>query len=396
MKVEILNQGFNLELDKPVGNKVIELIETREIKKITILTAFSSSSIIDKICKYLEIKNIQIDTFRVVTGIDQKGTSKDALKSLLEQELITPRVFYSTSNNIFHPKIYLFENETTTFLIIGSSNFTQQGLFVNIESSVFLEIENTSGDYKIIEDLCNYYTILRSDEDENLYILNDDLIDLLDTKGLLPNKIDVYKDIKKNILEKNSVSSNFKKRELPKLPNFLLNLVKKVKRSSSEKKIVVQEDKPVYVDSSSNRIIWISSSLTERDLNVPKGQNTNVTGEINIDRGGMDKSIDFRHYYRENSFDKLEWKNSLKKRFEHLEEAFANFTILIDGENKGTYNLKLSHNPKTDTTSYLQKNAMTKLKWGDAKSIIANPLLLGKIMSIYSTAEYNKFIIEIK
>ena len=40
---------------------------------------------------------------------------------------------------VFHPKFYLFENETSFSLLTGSSNFTAGGFHKNIESNVLIK-----------------------------------------------------------------------------------------------------------------------------------------------------------------------------------------------------------------------------------------------------------------
>lgn len=392
MNIEILNQGFNIELDNSIGNKIIEILNTKSIKKFTVLTAFSSESIINKLFSYIEKESIKIENIKVITGIDQKGTTKEALLSLLQYTNIDSRVFYSSSNNIFHPKIYLLESDKKTYLIMGSSNLTQQGLFANIESSILLEIENNNErDYDIIIKLKKYYTIIENDDDPNLYVLNDHLINDLVNKKLLPTKLEMIKEIRRSTLEKEISKDAYGKRAVPKIPSFL-----KTVSSYVRKVIQFRENSEEPNIPSSGTILWTSSPLTERDLNVPKGQNTNVTGDINIDKGDMPDSIDFRHYYRDVAFKNLKWKNSIRKGSEHLEEAIVKFEIFVDGIDKGTYDLKLTHNPKTDTKTYTQKNAMTKLKWGSAKNIVANREYLGKKMIISKTATPGKYRIEIK
>lgn len=392
MNIEILNQGFNIDLDNSIGEKIIELLKNEDIKNFTVLTAFTSESIISKLFVYLQAENIEIDNIRIVTGIDQKGTTKEALLSLLQYTNINSRVFYSSTNNIFHPKIYLLESDKNTYLIIGSSNLTQQGLFVNIESSILLEIENDNEeDYNIIIKLKEYYTIIEDDDDPNLYVLTHDLISDFDDKKLLPTKLEVIKEIRKSALEKEMSKTSYAKRAVPKIPSFLKGVISYVRRSIQSSK-----NNEVTSNTSSGIVLWISSSLTERDLNIPRGQNTNVTGDINIDRGDMPDTLDFRHYYREVAFNNLNWRNSTRKASGHLEEAIAKFEIFIDDISRGIYDLKLSHNPKTDTKTYVQKNAVTKLKWGSAKHIVANPAYLGKKMIISTTENEGKYKIEIK
>jgi len=51
-------------------------------------------------------------------------------------------------------------------------------------------------------------------------------------------------------------------------------------------------------------LIWESGKLTERDLNIPKGSNTNPTGSM-LFKKGKTEDIDQRHYFRDTVFSAL-------------------------------------------------------------------------------------------
>ena len=149
--------------------------------------------------------------------------------------------------------------------------------------------------------------------------------------------------------------------------------------------------------------VWKSIPLTERDLTIPSGKKvnatgkkTNATGSMLLSKGAYE-NIDQRHYFRENVFNLLQWSNSTRLKSEHLEKANADFTIRINGENQGTFSLNLTHNPKTDSKTYLQDNSVTSLSWGDAKHIIKNRDLLGKSLTLYKDNNSDdQFTIEIQ
>ena len=72
-------------------------------------------------------------------GVDNKGTSKQSLEILLENNI---DVFIYHKNEEFityHPKLFLFEGKTYSRVIIGSSNLTNAGFLSNIEASVQLD-----------------------------------------------------------------------------------------------------------------------------------------------------------------------------------------------------------------------------------------------------------------
>jgi hypothetical protein len=56
---------------------------------------------------------------------------------------------------------------------------------------------------------------------------------------------------------------------------------------------------------------------------------------------------------------------------------------VVKGINCGKFNLKLSHNTRTNTATYKQKNAMTQVHWTDAHDVIAKRDLLSRTMSLY-------------
>jgi len=69
---------------------------------------------------------------------------------------------------------------------------------------------------------------------------------------------------------------------------------------------------------------------------------------------------------------------------------------VIDGKPSGSFKLTLTHNPRTDTRSYEQKNSMTSISWGEAKKVIAKDNLIGKSATLYKTKKKSEFTFEIK
>lgn len=72
-----------------------------------------------------------------IIGIDQNGTSYDALLYMLNS---FDTIYITQENGItFHPKVYIFNNEEEYLAIIGSNNLTVGGTEVNFEASVIIE-----------------------------------------------------------------------------------------------------------------------------------------------------------------------------------------------------------------------------------------------------------------
>jgi len=94
-------------------------------------------------------------------------------------------------------------------------------------------------------------------------------------------------------------------------------------------------------------------------------------------------NIDQRHYFREVIFTELEWEFDTRPNKSHLERTSTSFEIIIKGITYGIFKLRLSHNSKTDTRAYEQRNSMTQIHWGPIKKYIAKKDLLNCIFRLY-------------
>jgi hypothetical protein len=141
--------------------------------------------------------------------------------------------------------------------------------------------------------------------------------------------------------------------------------------------------------------VWQSKPLTERDLNVPTGPNTNVTGSMLWKKGLS--NLDQLHDFYSKIFNGLAWHPDSNPSKSHLLRASAQFDIYIHRVFQGSFNLTLTHNTLTNTRSYEQGNSMTSISWGDAKSIIANPAYLNLYMHLYKSVNLSDpFILTIE
>ena len=82
-------------------------------------------------------------------------------------------------------------------------------------------------------------------------------------------------------------------------------------------------------------------------------------------------------------FTDLKWQFDTAPRARHIERAEARFQLIIRDVNYGVFTLRVSHNSRTDTTSYEQGNSMTQLHWGEARSLVAREDLLGRNIYLY-------------
>lgn len=381
MEIEILGQGFEPLSKKAVGNVLLDYFSNKDFHSFTAISAFATLSGVKGISKFI-LEATHLNNNLIVVGVNEKVTSKEALEEILKMVNVKSYIFYANNNSIFHPKIYLFEGIKTSVLIIGSSNLTGRGLFVNVETSLLVTIDNTiEADKKIVYQLKEYFKGIFDQTDSNLKSITNELIDNLAKSGIVPTEAEQKesrakaKESEPKVVD-DIISKIFPKRVIAKIPKEFKN--------KSVKKEVVKFSKSF--DRNLSELLWQSGKLTERDLNIPKSKNTNPTGSMYFKKG-LNQNIDQRHFFRENVFKNLDWKKDLNPTTSHYERTKAAFRIIIKGTDFGFHELLINHNTKTDTKSYIQKNSMTSLSWGESKSIIAKDELIGCNALLYSNDE---------
>jgi len=82
---------------------------------------------------------------KISVGIDSGGTSVEGLTDLLQSLDGQGEVwvFHNANNSTFHPKMYLFKNDHTAEVVVGSGNLTEGGLYTNYEAGVRLSLDLT-------------------------------------------------------------------------------------------------------------------------------------------------------------------------------------------------------------------------------------------------------------
>ena len=138
MDTIIIGQGYNLAEDTSVSKELIKQFNSRRYNSFTCLVAFASYGGVSALTRYIKDGKRRGMNIRVILGIDQKGTSKEALEEVLSWG-VDARIYHTDSRNIFHPKVYLFENEDIFTLIVGSNNLTIPGLVQNVECSLLIK-----------------------------------------------------------------------------------------------------------------------------------------------------------------------------------------------------------------------------------------------------------------
>ena len=94
---------------------------------------------------------------QLIVGIHFYQTDPDFIEEFLDHPNVK---FVMNPNGVFHPKLYLFENEDNTwFCVTGSSNFTNGGLSTNSEVAVGFDSDGVDSktNYVAIDSRLNAY-----------------------------------------------------------------------------------------------------------------------------------------------------------------------------------------------------------------------------------------------
>jgi HKD family nuclease len=339
------------------------------------------------------------DKTTMFVGIRNDITSVQAIKRLLSLGIKVYAVDTASRERIFHPKLYLATSKDSALLVVGSANLTRGGLYANIEASTIaqLDLTNVSDRDFVAETKRAFHDLPRQHPRHVFEVEDEEKAGALFLAGRLADETFVPAP---PIVRPpgNGARDNLPRMNLHRVPK---RDVKKVVRRRTQPTAGAPADAstrnaitplggiaiPEYYQ------VWESNGLTERDLNVPSGSNTARTGSMTLRKGALEE-IDQRHFFRDEVFRDLIWVRDPKKQ--HLERATADFQLMVKGINSGQFKLRLTHNTRTDSKTYKQKNAMTSLHWDDAIGVVRRRDLLKRTMHLYrKDAEPAEFMIEI-
>ena len=357
-----------------------EVLAIAEPDRVIISVAFANEAGITLLEDWLCNLN---DCTRVIIGIRNGITSAQALRSCLNTDCELYVVDTGTRSIIFHPKVYFARNATEARLVIGSANLTYGGLVSNIEASILLTFHLDNADHRqMVEEMERKLDQLVEDFEENVFEIDEDsAIEELLKEGRVTDETVKPPPVPIG-------SSN--RRNADRVPRMRLNVrhVPRVVRRPAA--VADEEDDRPAANINRSSLVWQSSPLKRRDLNIPASPNTAATGSMLLKKGASD--IDQQTYFREHIFDELDWLPDQRTPGKELAEAI--FQIVIGMVDFGEHTLTVTHDTRTNTRSFEQRQPMSALRWGTAKPIIAREDLLDRTLSLYRVGD-QKFVIEI-
>ena len=336
-------------------------------------------------------------------GIRNGITSAQALQKCLDLGLATYIVDTGARSILFHPKLYLSKSAAKARLLAGSANLTGGGLASNVEASIAIELDlGVPSDREFLNEASEAISgILNHQQRGNVVRISstEQMQQLLDS-GIVVDEDRVSSTIAVGSASDSSddavprISLN-----TPKIANYSAQRldqyrqqVQQIASPPPSQPLANQRATPPKPD-----LLWVSKPLTRGDLDIHEGSAAHKTGEMRLKKGAL-KHIDHRHYFREEVFSHLDWTHDGTSKSGHLERAKAGIQIVIGGVDQGFYQLEITHNPKTDTTTYRQHNSVTALHWGDARPLVAQERLFGRTLQLYRNSkdpQGKSFILEI-
>ncbi len=364
-------------------------------KKIVISVGFMSESGLVALESALSpIANLTT----MIAGVRNGITSAQALIKSLDIGCTTYIVDTGSRDVLFHPKVYLSRNAEVARLIVGSANLTNGGLSSNIEASVYLE-----------KDLCNSVNAsliasLESKIDRMIVEYPEHVFRVTDNT-MVQSLLDSGRVVDESVRAAPTAAGSSISRDLDSVPKMNLKTRPIARHRSTPmttgQKSGVPAQPPIVPVGAATPVrerltlVWHSKPLRRRHLTIPLGVTTNPTGSMLFGKGGL-AGIDQRHYFRDEVFSDLPWQFDKARQTRHMERAEARFELVIRDVSYGVFALRLSHNSRTDTRAYEQRNSMTQLHWGEARNLVAREDLLGRTMYLYrDSTDLGLFVLEI-
>ena len=173
MKAEILIFPYDATTGASLFHRLIAELRSGRWMRLRVAVAFArvSGNAQELLAALLDFASSG-RTVSLTFGADKfgedAGSDLQAIEQLVNQFESHPNArihLYHESGRTFHPKIYLFDNETDqqALLIIGSSNWSYGGLAGNVEGNILLYLSLNIEEERTIYDqlvycFVNYWT----------------------------------------------------------------------------------------------------------------------------------------------------------------------------------------------------------------------------------------------
>lgn len=385
MRKNLLLQGFT---SNTYTHEVRWVLATPNIQHAIVSVAFLNEAGI--LLLEEDLKRV-LSQARFYCGVRNGITSYQGLAKLVTNGHRVYTVDTGSRGRIFHPKIYYARGAEVARLSVGSGNLTLGGLHNNIEAGLGIEVDlSNDDDRQFAQDFESQFLTLHEQYPQNVTLANNaEILERMLSAGILVDELEASPPRPSSAADSRpGVHDSVPRIDLP--VRLVYPTVRRSRRARE-----LSKARPVTTHSVATNLlrVWQSKPLTERDLTIPSTKATHATGSINLDKGLLDEHIDHRHYFRDEVFPDLDWQ---PRNSGAVEEARAIFQLVIKGQYVNEHTLAIRHTMSTDSAAYQQRNAMTRLSWGEMKLSIAKPDYIGRTLTLYADeSNTRRFVIEI-
>lgn len=187
MQINFIGHGLHKKNKINVGEQLAVSFKSKIYDSFYGFVAFAAASGVIKLLKSIEEAKKHYSKLTFYIGVDNRGTSKEALEFLVQKE-IEVYIYHRQEEYItYHPKLFLFEGKKHTRIIVGSSNLTHSGFINNIEASIQLDFQPQTDKqgHKLLTEVKTYFHDLIHLQSNHIFKLDNELIKKYDKEGLL-------------------------------------------------------------------------------------------------------------------------------------------------------------------------------------------------------------------
>jgi hypothetical protein len=337
-------------------------------------------------------------TVRVVVGIDEGGATRPGLLGIMRMS-DEAYVFHDPGGGTFHPKVYLGEGPEKAVLLVGSSNLTPGGLFVNVEASTSTAFElPAEGKHPALIGARQFIAGLLEDGDacrrlttttvESMYAdkryriaghertrqrrsarpRGADLEDIEETGYSSEHADEAGQLFAPSRRRRTAVPplTRADRDELASLEMVEPEELEELEQPGSlgSRQSVPREQTELRGGPDEPGVPAATTDVWNKKMNRSDAQQvsegSNPTGLLRLSES--DHKIDHRTWFRQTMFRApVVWKESVDRRGNLIELADVPFEVSISGVDRGTFTLSVDHGPHREAQ---QGNVPTIIHWG--------------------------------
>lgn len=158
-------------------------LQNHALSHLRLAVAFAKIGPFLRLLELLQAWKERGSTTEAIFGIDQRGTSREALEFALEYFDKT-YITHTRGDSTFHPKFYLFYGDRLAICIYGSHNLTVGGTETNLEGGIQIEMERPR-DEGLFQEATSCWTSLLPEACPMTRVLDRELLERLLRCGLV-------------------------------------------------------------------------------------------------------------------------------------------------------------------------------------------------------------------